>query len=61
MLTNINKDVIILIPKTNNKTWIGNKRPFTFLACVYVTLVNILHDLLLFIMKFNCRREEYPW
>jgi hypothetical protein len=61
MLTNANKDVITLIAKTNNNTLIGNRRPFTFLGCVYVTLVKKLHDFLLSIMKFNCRKEEYPW
>jgi len=44
MLTNANKDVITLIAKTNNNTLIGNRRPFTFLGCVYVTLVKKLHD-----------------
>jgi hypothetical protein len=60
MLTNVKKDVISLIPKTNNKTLIGNRRPITFLGCVYVTLVKRLHDFLLSMMKFNCKREEYP-
>ncbi len=57
MLTNLNKYVISLIPKTKDKTLIGNRRPITFLGCVYVTLVKIIvkriHDFLLSIMKAN--------